>query len=331
VSAEVNAVSRTPRRAVVAVTALSPNAANLRCPSPLEATMRLPIALLTRTLLATCLATVSLAAAAHDKKERDDDDRRGRQSITVKIIGLNDFHGNLQSPGSFGENLSIPAAQRPAVGGAEYVGAYVARLKAANPNHVVVGAGDFIGASPLISALFFDEPTVEVMNRIGLDFNAVGNHEFDKGSAELLRLQRGGCKLTNGAPDPNSCQGAMVGTPTPFEGARFKWLSANVVATATDKTLLPAVGIKTFRGVRVAFIGMTLKATPAGVTMATRPTRSTPWCPSCAATASRRSSCWCTRAAFRRTACRTSTAATATSPGRTWPRSPHVCMMRWTW
>jgi 5'-nucleotidase len=230
--------------------------------------MRLPIALLTRTLLATCLATVSLAAAAHDKKERDDDDRRGRQSITVKIIGLNDFHGNLQSPGSFGENLSIPAAQRPAVGGAEYVGAYVARLKAANPNHVVVGAGDFIGASPLISALFFDEPTVEVMNRIGLDFNAVGNHEFDKGSAELLRLQRGGCKITNGAPDPNSCQGAMVGTPTPFKGARFKWLSANVVATATGKTLLPAVGIKTFRGVRVAFIGMTLKATPTIVTPA---------------------------------------------------------------
>ena len=231
--------------------------------------MRTPISLLTRTLVVTCLVAASLAATAHDKKDRDDDDhKRGRQPISVKIIGLNDFHGNLQSSGTFGENLSIPAAQRPAVGGAEYLGAYVARLKAQNKHNVVVGAGDFIGASPLISALFFDEPTVEVMNRIGLDFNSVGNHEFDKGSTELLRLQNGGCKMTNGAPDPNSCQGALVGTPTPFEGAQFKWLSANVVTTATGKPLLPAVGIKAFRGVRIAFIGMTLKATPTIVTPA---------------------------------------------------------------
>ena len=231
--------------------------------------MRSPLALLTRSVLIVCMAAASLAAAAHEQKDRDDDERRhGPRTLTVKIIGLNDFHGNLQSPGTFGENLSVAPAQRPAVGGAEYVGAYVARLKAQNKHNVVVGAGDFIGASPLISALFFDEPTVEVMNRIGLDFNSVGNHEFDKGSAELLRLQHGGCKITNGAQDPNSCQGAMVGTPTPFEGAHFKWLSANVVSTATGKTLLPPVGIKSFRGVRVAFIGMTLKATPTIVTPA---------------------------------------------------------------
>ncbi len=227
------------------------------------------LALLTRCVLLVCMAAASLAAAAHEQKDRDDDERRhGARTLTVKIIGLNDFHGNLQSPGTFGENLSVAPAQRPAVGGAEYVGAYVARLKAQNKHNVVVGAGDFIGASPLISALFFDEPTVEVMNRIGLDFNSVGNHEFDKGSAELQRLQHGGCKLTNGAQDPSSCQGAMVGTPTPFEGAQFKWLSANVVSTATGKTLLPPVGIKSFRGVRVAFIGMTLKATPTIVTPA---------------------------------------------------------------
>jgi 5'-nucleotidase len=231
--------------------------------------MRLPIALLTRILLALGLAIASLTAFAHDGPDRDDDDhRRSPRTLTVKIIGLNDFHGNLQSPGTFGENLGIPAAQRPAVGGAEYVGAYVKRLKAQNKHNVVVGAGDFIGASPLISALFYDEPTVEVMNRIGLDFNSVGNHEFDKGSAELLRLQHGGCKITNGAPDPGSCQGAVAGTPTPFEGAQFQWLSANVISTASGKTLLPPVGIKQFRGVRVAFIGMTLKATPTIVTPA---------------------------------------------------------------
>jgi 5'-nucleotidase len=189
-----------------------------------------------------------------------------RKPLRVKIVGFNDFHGNLQSPGSFGQNTSIPAAQRPAVGGADYLAAYVARLKAQNPNTVVVGAGDFIGATPLVSALFFDEPAVETLNRIGVDFNSVGNHEFDKGSAELLRLQRGGCKETNGVRDPNSCQGALVGTPVPFEGARFKWLSANVVAAGTGKPLLRPFGIKTFNGVRVAFIGMTLKATPSIVT-----------------------------------------------------------------
>jgi 5'-nucleotidase len=186
--------------------------------------------------------------------------------ITVKLIGFNDYHGNLQTPGTFGVNTTIPAAQRPAVGGAEYLAAYVARLKAQNPLNAVVGAGDFIGASPLISALFFDEPAVETLNRIGLEFNAVGNHEFDKGSGELRRLQGGGCKLTNGLPDPNSCKGLGSGAPGTFDGAKFKWLSANVFETATGRTLLPAYGIKSFNGVKVAFIGMTLKDTPRVVT-----------------------------------------------------------------
>lgn len=195
--------------------------------------------------------------------EHHDDDER---PFDIKIISFNDYHGNLQSPGTFGQNTAVPFAQRPAVGGADVLGAYVARLKAKNKRTVVVGAGDFIGASPLISALFHDEPAVETLNRIGVDFSSVGNHEFDKGSAELLRLQHGGCKLTQGVQDPNSCQGALVGTPVPFEGARFKWLSANVINTASGKTLLPAYGVKKFRDVRIAFIGLTLKATPTIVT-----------------------------------------------------------------
>ena len=182
--------------------------------------------------------------------------------VDVKLIGFNDYHGNLQSPGSFAPNLGLPAAQRVPVGGAEYIAAHVNQLKARNPNHVVVGAGDMIGATPLISSLFHDEPSVETLNRIGLEFNAVGNHEFDKGSATLLRLQRGGCKMDGAQIDVNSCQGAKVGTPVPFEGAKFQWLSANVVVTATGQTLLPAYGVKRFQGVPVAFIGMTLKDTP---------------------------------------------------------------------
>ncbi|WP_424196213.1 bifunctional metallophosphatase/5'-nucleotidase [Ampullimonas aquatilis] len=184
----------------------------------------------------------------------------------VKIIGFNDYHGNLQSPGTFGINTSIPTAQRPAVGGAEYMAAYVASLKVQNPLNAVVGAGDFIGASPLISALFFDEPAIETLNKIGVEFNAVGNHEFDKGSVELKRLQNGGCKIVNGVQDSNSCKGLGSTVPGTFDGAKFKWLSANVYETATGKTLLPAYGIKVFNGVKVAFIGMTLKATPTIVT-----------------------------------------------------------------
>ena len=186
--------------------------------------------------------------------------------FAVKVIGFNDYHGNLESPGAFGANLSVPAASRPPVGGADFLAAHVTRLKSQNPMNVVVGAGDSIGASPLISALFHDEPAVETLNRVGLEFNSVGNHEFDKGSAELMRLQNGGCKISNGLPDPNSCRGAAAGTPVPFEGAKFKWLSANVIATATGKPLLPAYGIKNFKGIPVAFIGMTLKATPSIVT-----------------------------------------------------------------
>ncbi len=192
--------------------------------------------------------------------------RRPAAPFTVKIIGFNDYHGNLQSPGTFGVNTSVPAASRPAVGGAEFIAGHVAKLKAQNTNNVVVGAGDFIGATPLISSLFHDEPSIETLNRIGLEFNAVGNHEFDRGSTELQRLQSGGCKVTGGAQDPNSCKGASVGTPVPYEGAKFKWLSANVVVTATGQTLLPAFGTKTFNGVSVAFIGMTLRATPTIVT-----------------------------------------------------------------
>lgn len=186
--------------------------------------------------------------------------------VKVKLIALNDYHGNLESPGSFSAGSDAPVSARQPVGGAEFMAAHVARLKAANPNNVVVAAGDLIGATPMISGLFFDEPAVETLNRIGLEFTSVGNHEFDKGQAELLRLQAGGCKPAPGAADgkaidPNSCRGAVVGTPVPFEGAKFQWLSANVVTRVSGKPLLPAYGIKRFAGVPVAFIGMTLRGT----------------------------------------------------------------------
>lgn len=135
------------------------------------------------------IAFAAALCACGTVSARDNDVAPGRP-FSIKIIGFNDYHGNLQSPGTFGINTSVPPAQRPPVGGAEFMAAHVAALKAMNPLNVVVGAGDAIGATPLISALFFDEPAVETLNRIGLEFNAVGNHEFDKGSAELLRLRQ---------------------------------------------------------------------------------------------------------------------------------------------
>jgi 5'-nucleotidase len=182
-------------------------------------------------------------------------------TVTIKIVAFNDFHGQLESPGNLRNLPSDPTATIP-VGGVDWLAGYVENLKSQNPSSIVVSAGDIIGATPLVSALFHDEPTIETMNRLGLEFNAVGNHEFDEGKNELKRMQIGGCHPT----DPNSCQGASVGTPVPFEGAAFKFLAANVVETATGKTLFPQYAIKVVGGVRVGFIGMTLKETPTIVT-----------------------------------------------------------------
>ncbi len=178
------------------------------------------------------------------------------EPVAVKIIAINDFHGNLLSPGNF---------NGVAVGGVDALAAYVAEMRSRSANSIVVSAGDLIGASPLISALFHDEATIETMNRLGLELNAVGNHEFDKGVDELLRMQNGGCHPIDAA---NTCKGAVVGTPVPFEGARFQFLAANVVVGATGNTLFPSYAIKTFGAVRVALIGITLRETPTIVTPA---------------------------------------------------------------
>lgn len=170
------------------------------------------------------------------------------ETITVKLIGFNDFHGNIKA----GEGSSSnPGVARFAT--------RIKELKAANRLHAVVSAGDMIGASPLTSALFHDEPTIEAMNRIGIDFNAVGNHEFDEGKAEILRMQNGG----NHPVDVYSGMGLSPDLENgQFAGADFGFLAANVVDQATSQTLLPAYGIKDFLGTRVAFIGMTLENTP---------------------------------------------------------------------
>ncbi|WAK03849.1 bifunctional metallophosphatase/5'-nucleotidase [Methylobacter sp. YRD-M1] len=175
--------------------------------------------------------------------------------VNIKIVAFNDFHGQLEPLGDY-SSVADDSQPKLQVGGVDWLAGYFADLKRKNPNTTVVSAGDLIGASPLISALFHDEGTMETMNRAGLEISAVGNHEFDEGKDELLRMQSGGCHPI----DKNSCQGDSVGTPFPFEGARFDYLAANVYEGGT--TIFPAYKIKEYDGVKVAYIGLTLKETP---------------------------------------------------------------------
>ncbi|MBL8512028.1 MAG: bifunctional metallophosphatase/5'-nucleotidase, partial [Betaproteobacteria bacterium] len=177
--------------------------------------------------------------------------------IALKLIAFNDFHGNLKTP-----SLRVPVADAsqptgirfdPA-GGVEQFSALVQSLR--TPNNAVISAGDMVGATPLLSALFNDEPTIEAMNLVGVDFHAVGNHEFDYGIKHLKRLQQGGCKIDEKRGQPD------CGGRPPYKGARFPFLAANVIETETGKPLFPPYGIKEFEGVKVAFIGMTLQGTP---------------------------------------------------------------------
>jgi len=171
-------------------------------------------------------------------------------TVDVQILALNDFHGNLMPPsGSSGRVGTIDA------GGVEYLATHISNLRALNPNTVVVSAGDMVGASPLLSALFHDEPTIEAFNLIGLDYNAVGNHEFDEGWHELVRLQEGGCHPVDGCLDGDD-----------FAGANFRFLAANVVRQDNGKTIFPAYKMRSFAGAKIAFIGMTLEGTPSIVT-----------------------------------------------------------------
>ncbi|HKG53739.1 MAG TPA: bifunctional metallophosphatase/5'-nucleotidase [Anaerolineales bacterium] len=175
-------------------------------------------------------------------------------TISVQILAVNDFHGNLEPPlGSSGRITTSTGTVN--AGGAEYLATHINSLRATNPNTVVVSAGDLIGASPLLSALFHDEPTIEAFNQIGLDFNAVGNHEFDEGWHELVRMQEGGCHPVDGCLDGDD-----------FAGANFQFLAANVVRKDSGKTIFPAYKIRSFDDAKIAFIGMTLEGTPLIVT-----------------------------------------------------------------
>jgi 5'-nucleotidase len=175
------------------------------------------------------------------------------QTTEIQILGLNDFHGAVEPPtGSAGR---LGPSGTPEFGGAEYLATHVRDLRATNPNTLFVSAGDLIGASPLMSALFHDEPTIEAFNLMGLDYNGVGNHEFDEGVDELLRMQYGGCHPVDDCQDGDA-----------FGGAEFEFLAANVEYKSTGDTIFAPYSIQEFDGVKVGIIGMTLEGTGSIVT-----------------------------------------------------------------
>src|SRR3954468_10094407 len=208
-------------------------------------------------LIVGLLALGSTAFAANPPKDND---------THVQLLAINDFHGNLEpnTPGTTRyccEFDANPAVNRNVVvtrptGGVAYLATEVKALRDRNSNTLMVGAGDQIGASPLLSGLFHDEPAIEALNALGLDVAGVGNHEFDEGIQELYRMQYGGCL----APGNFSC---MTG---PFGGAFFKYLAANVFFTGSDKTIFPPYEIRKVDNAKIAFIGLTFEATPSVVT-----------------------------------------------------------------
>jgi 5'-nucleotidase len=215
--------------------------------------------------LVTFGTTTATAAPRHRPHHHD------HRLMPIQLLSFNDFHGNLEAPGgSSGRNVvdhaidpktHLPVDTTADAGGAAYLATHLAQARKGHRNSLTVAAGDIIGASPLLSAAFHDEPTIESMNKLGLDVSAVGNHEFDEGYKELQRMADGGCIADgDGANNQNSCAAHT------FRGAKFDYLAANVKYAGTNRTILPSYAIKKVHGARIGFIGMTLEDTPSIVT-----------------------------------------------------------------
>ncbi|MEU0982319.1 bifunctional metallophosphatase/5'-nucleotidase [Streptomyces griseus] len=222
----------------------------------------------TRRVLAAAagLATVGALVAAMPAGAHDRGDGHGHgnghkpRTVDVQLLSFNDLHGNLEPPAGSAGNVSetqpdgtvkaIPA------GGVEYLATSLRTARQGNPYSVTAAGGDMVGASPLLSGLFHDEPTIEALNGLDLDVSAVGNHEFDEGAAELARLQNGGCHPVEGCYEKGK----------KFKGADFPYLAANVTKEKTGKPLLKPYTVWKKNGVKIGFIGVTLEGTPDIVT-----------------------------------------------------------------
>lgn len=182
------------------------------------------------------------------------------RTVDVQLLSFNDLHGNLEPPsgsaGTVTETQADGTTTTVAAGGVEYLASSLRAARKGHPYSVTAAGGDMVGASPLLSGLFHDEPTIEALNKIDLDVTTVGNHEFDEGATELARLQNGGCHPVEGCYEDGK----------EFEGADFPYLAANVTDEKTGKPILKPYTVWKKNGVKIGFIGVTLEGTPNIVT-----------------------------------------------------------------
>ncbi|MEV6648985.1 bifunctional metallophosphatase/5'-nucleotidase [Streptomyces sp. NPDC051219] len=212
-------------------------------------------------------ATAGALAAAALPAGADSGDRQGggyhhkpSRTVDVQLLSFNDLHGNLEPPagsaGTVTEKQADGTSKVIPAGGVEYLATSLRKAREGRPYSVTAAGGDMVGASPLLSGLFHDEPTIEALNKLKLDVSAVGNHEFDEGAVELARLQNGGCHPVEGCFEEGK----------KFRGADFPYLAANVTKEKTGRPILEPYTVWKKNGVKIGFIGVTLEGTPDIVT-----------------------------------------------------------------
>ncbi|MEW2491583.1 bifunctional metallophosphatase/5'-nucleotidase [Streptomyces sp. NPDC048411] len=210
------------------------------------------------------LATVGALVAAMPADAQSRDQGQGHHepanTVDVQLLSFNDLHGNLEPPagsaGTVTEKQADGTTKAIPAGGVEYLASSLRAARQGHPYSITAAGGDMVGASPLLSGLFHDEPTIEALNKIDLDVTTVGNHEFDEGATELARLQNGGCHPVEGCYEKDK----------KFGGADFPYLAANVTDEKTGKPILKPYTVWKKNGVKIGFIGVTLEGTPNIVT-----------------------------------------------------------------
>ncbi|THC43972.1 bifunctional UDP-sugar hydrolase/5'-nucleotidase [Massilia sp. Mn16-1_5] len=176
-----------------------------------------------------------------------------RGPVTLNLVAINDFHGNLEPSKYTYTSAATGKSETLRAGGIEALSGALAAWRKEDKDLLFIGAGDLIGASPALSSMWADEPSIEAMNLLGLRLSSVGNHEFDQGRKELLRQQAGGCD----SPRP----GKACRLSPDYRGARFTYLAANVLDSATGKPFMPAYRVEDVKGVKVGVAGAVLQGT----------------------------------------------------------------------
>jgi 2',3'-cyclic-nucleotide 2'-phosphodiesterase / 3'-nucleotidase / 5'-nucleotidase len=198
------------------------------------------------------LGTVTADSSPVEGRIVDVKDNPSGDTVKLQLLSVNDLHGKINdsySEASLKVDLNGDGILSANVlaGGMDYMAYAIQQRRLSNPNTLLLHVGDMVGGSPPVSALFQDEPVIEIMEAMGFDAGVVGNHEFDEGTGELLRLVNGGAH-PKGSPD--------------YDGQNFPLLAANVVYKDSGKHVLDPYTVKTVEGIKVGFLGVITEETP---------------------------------------------------------------------